>query len=230
MQDLESALKATFDDRKLSKNEKYAFADLLEPYQQDPDKLNFVRNLAFDIVRDHQYSQTNFDSDAFKWLEHIIKVIDKTRSQHLIDYKEPSAFFSPGNKCKSRIISTIANAKTTIDVCVFTISDNQISEALINAHKRSVKVRVVSDNDKSNDRGSDIDFLAEQGIPVVKDISSHHMHHKFAIIDQRTLINGSFNWTRSASEYNEENITILYDQSLIQEFNEEFEKLWQRYS
>tara|TARA_R110001592_G_scaffold341474_2_gene630581 strand:+ start:15757 stop:16116 length:360 start_codon:yes stop_codon:yes gene_type:complete len=113
-----------------------------------------------------------------------------------------------------------------MDICVFTISDNNISEAILSAHKKGINVRVISDNDKANDKGSDVYYLAEKGVDVKLDTSPNHMHHKFAIFDQKVLVNGSFNWTRSASTVNEENITVLYDASLITSFTTTFESLW----
>jgi phosphatidylserine/phosphatidylglycerophosphate/cardiolipin synthase-like enzyme len=52
------------------------------------------------------------------------------------------------------------------------------------------------------------------------------MHHKFALFDQATLINDSFNWTRSASIKNEENITVLFEKHLVNAFHKTFESLW----
>ena len=52
------------------------------------------------------------------------------------------------------------------------------------------------------------------------------MHHKFAIFDKKLLNNGSFNWTRSASMKNEENIMVLHEPSLIGSFVSSFEELW----
>lgn len=229
MKEIESALQDTFNDRKLSQNEKYALMELLKDYQNDPDALNFARNSAFKIVKQHQYDQPQFDPDAFKWLEHTVKSIDRVRTDHLPTEKD-SAYFSPGDDCKRRIISAIKHAKQAIDVCVFTISDDQISQALLDAHRRSIKVRIITDNDKANDLGSDVDMLQSKGVPLVKDTGPHHMHHKFAIIDNRFLINGSFNWTRSASTSNEENITIAHSPELLNAFRHEFDKLWADYS
>ncbi len=58
------------------------------------------------------------------------------------------------------------------------------------------------------------------------DTSPSFMHHKFAIFDDRRLVNGSFNWTRSASKYNSENIVVSYEKGLIIQFRNMFEKLW----
>ncbi len=113
-----------------------------------------------------------------------------------------------------------------MDICVFTISDDQITAAILGAYKRGVKVRIISDNDKSGDRGSDIDYLKNNNLMIKLDNTAHHMHHKFAIVDNTALINGSFNWTRSASQYNEENIVISYEAKLLAEFSHLFNQLW----
>jgi phosphatidylserine/phosphatidylglycerophosphate/cardiolipin synthase-like enzyme len=158
------------------------------------------------------------------WLERVIKTIDGVRVDTSIE--TPSAHFSPGDACAKQIINCLLTARDSIDICVFTISDNQITDAILSAHEKGKGVRIISDNDKANDRGSDIYYLAEKGVPVRLDQSPYHMHHKFAIFDQKLLINGSFNWTRSASLKNEENITILHEPSLIDSFVLSFEELW----
>ena len=55
-----------------------------------------------------------------------------------------------------------------------------------------------------------------------------HMHHKFCIIDDRVLMNGSFNWTRSASEKNYENIMVTTQKALVKEFRNCFRTLWEQ--
>jgi phosphatidylserine/phosphatidylglycerophosphate/cardiolipin synthase-like enzyme len=55
-----------------------------------------------------------------------------------------------------------------------------------------------------------------------------HMHHKFAVFDRKRLMTGSFNWTRSASEDNEENLIVTPDANLVAAFSARFEALWSR--
>ena len=96
-------------------------------------------------------------------------------------------------------------------------------------HARGVKVRIITDDEKSHDLGSDVDRLRAAGIPCKMDVgNAAHMHHKFALFDARRLMNGSFNWTRSASEQNEENLIVTADPVLVAAFTERFEWLWQR--
>jgi len=225
MKELERALRDTFEDYRLSKTEKVAFRDLLEDYKHETDTLSFVRNKAFDLVNQHMQTERSFDVGAYKWLEHIVKSIDSARASNLSGIKN-EVYFSPGCECKNRIVSLINNARNSVDVCVFTISDDGISDALYAAHKRNVSVRIITDNDKANDLGSDVDNLRDKGLPVVKDVSPNHMHHKFAVVDSRYLINGSFNWTRSASKYNNENITVVGDADLVDKFSKKFDEMW----
>lgn len=91
-------------------------------------------------------------------------------------------------------------------------------------------MRVLSDNDKRFDEGSDIDRLRRAGIAVRLDDGPEHMHHKFALFDGRLLANGSFNWTRSATERNEENLVVTDDADLVAGFARRFEALWGRFA
>jgi mitochondrial cardiolipin hydrolase len=97
------------------------------------------------------------------------------------------------------------------------------------AHRRGVNLRVITDNDKLFDEGSDIERLSSAGIPVRVDNTEYHMHHKFAIFDGTLLLNGSYNWTRSAALYNEENYILTGDQRLIRFFAELFNTLWEKF-
>jgi phosphatidylserine/phosphatidylglycerophosphate/cardiolipin synthase-like enzyme len=221
---IEKHLAESFEDFKLSKEEKYSLRSLLENLSDKDEILSFARNKAFDIYRDHQSVELDNFLHAVNWLERVIKTIDGVRVDTSI--ATPSAHFSPGDACAKQIINCLLTARDSIDICVFTISDNQITDAILSAHEKGKGVRIISDNDKANDRGSDIYYLAEKGVPVRLDQSPYHMHHKFAIFDQKLLINGSFNWTRSASLKNEENITILHEPSLIDSFVLSFEELW----
>jgi len=228
MDELKQALRLSFDDRHLSKDEKYEFRELLEAYRNDSDTLSFVRNRAFDIASEAMRSASLFDADTFRWLENVVKTIDGVRESDR-SMHESEVFFSPGEECKRRIVSLLDGARSSAEVCVFTISDDDISEALYRAHRRRVAVRIITDNDKANDRGSDVERLLKKGMAIVKDQTANHMHHKFALIDQRFLINGSFNWTRSASKYNNENITVDSSPVLMKRFSSKFEEMWRAF-
>lgn len=140
---------------------------------------------------------------------------------------EPSAaFFSPGPACLGQIVHRFLAARRSADVCVFTITDDRITRAILDAHRRGVAVRIITDNEKAYDPGSDVDRLRAAGVAVKVDATPFHMHHKFAVFDRARLVNGSYNWTRGAAENNEENLIDTGDPALVAAFLRHFEELW----
>jgi cardiolipin hydrolase len=139
------------------------------------------------------------------------------------------AQFSPRQSCWKTIVRLLDEARASVDVCVFTITDDRIAAALRGAHGRGVRVRLVTDDEKSQDRGSEIMRLQDDGIAVAWDRGPEHMHHKFAVFDDGVLLTGSYNWTVAAAKHNEENIVVSDDRRLVAAFRDEFERLWREY-
>ncbi len=135
-------------------------------------------------------------------------------------------YFSPGMDCLKAIIENINNAKKSLRICVFTITDNRIVRAIEAAKYRGVDIKIISDNDKRFDRGSDIIYLAEKDYDIKIDLTDAHMHHKFAVIDKKITITGSYNWTRSAEKINHENVLVSDSKYLAKTYLGEFDKLW----
>ena len=117
-----------------------------------------------------------------------------------------------------------------MDICVFTITDNQLTREIIASHSRGLKIRVITDDETSLDLGSDIRRLQEAGIPVLFDDDKQHMHNKFSIFDGKTVCTGSYNWTRKAATHNIENILVAHDPAICKAFTGEFESLWESFS
>lgn len=225
-QEIKQKLIESIADNRLDNEEKSDFFQLLSSLNEDQKR--YLRNQAFDLARD-KINQASGDMDVtmplMKWLERIVKLVDNSDTRRDI---KSQAFFSPGDACRDNIVNLLQEARQRVDICVFTISDDRISTAILGAHKNNVAVRILTDNDKANDRGSDVYFLREKGVPVLMDTSPSHMHHKFALVDDY-LINGSFNWTRSASERNQENIVVSDNLGLCREFERVFNRLWSRF-
>lgn len=139
------------------------------------------------------------------------------------------AYFSPGEDCRNAIISKLRQAKKEVKICVFTITDNKIGNVIRDMHFNGIDVKIISDNLKKDDRGSDIEYLDKKGLNIKLDKTDAHMHHKFAIIDNKILINGSYNWTVSAAEKNQENIIVTDNRDFVKAFAKEFDKLWRNF-
>ncbi|GAA4302747.1 phospholipase D-like domain-containing protein [Nibribacter koreensis] len=135
-------------------------------------------------------------------------------------------YFSPGEECLNAIISFILAANASLKICVFTISDDRITRAILQAYQRGIAVELLTDNEKLFDKGSDIRELAMAGIEIRVDNTPNHMHHKYAVIDQKHVLTGSYNWTRSAALYNHENVLVSSDPQLVKPYLIEFDTLW----
>ena len=221
--ELSELLVKSFDDLVLSNSEKYDLVDVIK--QCSGDQIRYLKNQAFDIYREFLFCNKDEEEKltlSLRWLEKTISTLFPAEA----DTKISQAYFSPGDACRDKIISLCNSAVSALEICVFTISDDRITSAILAAHQRGATVRIISDQEKSKDDGSDIKYLQQAGVPIKLDNSEHHMHHKFGIVDGSALINGSFNWTRSASEYNNENIVVTYENRLINEFSAVFEALW----
>lgn len=218
--DIEKLLRDSLTDFKLDQDEKQLFRSLSEELRED--QLNFIRNNAFELSRPHIENGGTDAVRVLNWLSRVVKVIQPLKKTSII---ASQAYFSPGDSCRNKIISLIKEAKKTIDICVFTISDNKITQVILDAHKRGIDITIISDNDKANDKGSDIHHLQNKGVNIIVDNSSYHMHHKFAIFDSKILLSGSFNWTRSATDVNEENILVSGEPGLVSQFSNQFDSL-----
>ncbi len=209
-------------DGRLSDEERRALANALLASPLRDEDLRRLRNQSFVLVRERLTDPLQLA--LLKWLEGVIRTLDGNRPKTTMIVQE--AAFSPGTDCLQIIQRCLRGARQSIDICVFTLSDDRIAEEVLSAHRRGVSIRIVTDNDKEFDDGSDISRLRDAGLRVAVDRTSAHMHHKFAIFDGEKLLNGSYNWTRSASTLNEENIVLSHDLLLIRQFSAQFEALW----
>ncbi len=155
-----------------------------------------------------------------RWLENSFELIEKNT------FRLHEVLISPGKQIPDTLYVLLENAKQSIDICVFTISDQSLSKRIIDAHRRGVAVRIISDDQKVNDRGSQVYNLKKAGIKVKIDHSRYHMHHKFGVIDSRISFTGSYNWTYTATKHNQENLIITTNYDIVKQFGSEFEKLW----
>ena len=71
-------------------------------------------------------------------------------------------------------------------------------------------------------------YLATRGVPVRISNNPAIMHNKFAIIDGSTIISGSYNWTKSAYQRNDENLLIIHRPDVAQRYMQRFAGLWMR--
>jgi phosphatidylserine/phosphatidylglycerophosphate/cardiolipin synthase-like enzyme len=121
----------------------------------------------------------------------------------------------------------IDGAQARVEFLAFTFTSDPLAEALIRAAERGVTVSGVLERDQAVTAGTDYDRLRQAGIDVRLDSSDGTMHHKLLLIDSRVLATGSYNFTRSAEESNDENIVILFSPNAATELELEFAEIFQ---
>lgn len=223
--ELDRALRATLDDGRLSRGEKQALGEILKETPLDANRLAQLRARAFSMAKERATEPRALE--ALSWVEDFVKLSLQLEPAPSVSGTS-RACFSPGDACLSSILGELGRVRKTADICVFTITDDRITSAIVAAHQRRVVVRIITDNDKQYDQGSDIERLRGAGIALKVDETEHHMHHKFAVLDGTTLLNGSYNWTRSASTFNEENLIVTSDAALVATFARQFSEMWRQ--
>ena len=144
--------------------------------------------------------------------------------QGLSDIK---VFFTPGVDCEKHVIDAI-NDSQKIEIAVYSITNPNITDAILAAHNRGATIRIVTDRSQAKGKGSLVSKIKAAGIPVLTNHKHKIEHNKFAVFDDVHIVSGSYNWTTNASKYNSENC-IFFDQQ-NKEFTHRFEYLWDLYN
>ena len=219
--ELMARFRRAFADSTLSADEARDLRERLAAHGLQGEELIMLRHQLFAMAEER--FNTFADKKTVEWLEAASALLLPAVERQLA---HAEVHFSPGTECLDAILRLISQAAHRLDVCVFTISDDRIAEALLAAHRRGTSIRLLTDNDKLHDQGSDIKPLQAAGLSVRIDRTPNHMHDKFAVADNRLVLTGSYNWTRSAALANLENLLVTDDVAVVQRYSQEFERLW----
>ncbi len=226
--DIKSLLKASLEDHALSRGESKTLKALLDDAKASVGDRRALVSHAFGLASAD--SANSGSLPVLAWLESVCVAMVAEGRVESSARSMAEVHFSPGDGCRRRIEALFDAARISVDVCVFTITDDRITDTILKARRRGVVVRVVSDNEKGLDPGSDLERLRDGGVGVAVDDSPHHMHHKFAVFDGRIVLAGSYNWTRSAADCNEEDLVVSDDSRFVAAFRSEFDRLWNRFA
>jgi phosphatidylserine/phosphatidylglycerophosphate/cardiolipin synthase-like enzyme len=138
----------------------------------------------------------------------------------------PEIAFSPNGGATEMVVRTIDSAKSSVRVAAYTFTSKPIAQALLEAHKRGIDVRVVVDKSNVTARYTAATVLANMGVPVRVDYNYAIMHDKFVVVDGQVVESGSFNFTAAAETKNAENVLVLHDAAVAQRYGQEWERLW----
>lgn len=142
---------------------------------------------------------------------------DRGSAPHSVD-KLPAmeVLFSPKGGCTDAVVREIENAQSTILVQAYSFTSAPIAKALADAKARGVEVAAILDDSQRTEKYSSADFLLHSGIATGIDGRHAIAHNKVMILDNRTVITGSFNFTKAAEESNAENLLIIRDTAIAE--------------
>ncbi len=127
-------------------------------------------------------------------------------------------YFSPKGGCTEAVVKEIDAAKTEILVQAYSFTSAPIAKALVESRKRGVKVQVILDKSQRGEKYSSADFVQHAGIPTFIDAKHAIAHNKVMVIDAKTVLTGSFNFTKAAEENNAENLLAIRSPELAAKY------------
>ncbi|TVY08224.1 phospholipase D family nuclease [Paenibacillus cremeus] len=126
------------------------------------------------------------------------------------------------------LIGIINEAKSNLDIAIYSLTNKDIVDAILAAKKRGVAVRVLTDKQEAGTaaQSAKLKELKAAGIPIKDNTHKGIMHMKVTIADKSIVTTGSYNYSVSATTTNDEVIVAIHDAKLAQEWDTEFEKMW----
>ncbi len=150
-----------------------------------------------------------------------------------------TVLFTPADDPMPLLAGELNAAQESVDVAIYTFTYDPIADLLVEAKMRGAVVRVLVDEHQSRLPAADqsggavgqfelLEDLEEEGVRVCRRPGEDGgiLHHKFAVIDNRTVVTGSYNFTDAATNRNLENLMVLSDPMLAEQFGAAFADLW----
>ena len=143
------------------------------------------------------------------------------------DTEIASAFSNLVHNPKTLLLDAIKDANETLDIAIYNLQDEDIASAVLQAKKRGVSVRLITDAKKSKKKelAAILESFTNNGI-MVKTNPSQKMHLKMTIVDKTLVTTGSFNYTEASAYENQEQLLTIRDEKLAREWTNNFTELW----
>jgi phosphatidylserine/phosphatidylglycerophosphate/cardiolipin synthase-like enzyme len=135
-------------------------------------------------------------------------------------------YFSPEDGVAKYVLQRLAAAKRSIHFMTFSYTSSAIADAMVAQAQTGLRVRGVFERQNAGGTGSAFSRLRQGDVDVLEDGNCYILHHKVIVIDARTVITGSYNFTNSAERDNDENLMIVDDPALARTYLDEFERVY----
>src|SRR6266498_747860 len=144
-----------------------------------------------------------------------------------IDGTEVDTYFSPDDGVLNALVPLLDSAQESIYFLAFSFTSNELGDVVRAKAKAGLTVEGVMDAGQVvSNQGTEYDPFKQAGLMVRKDGNEGLLHHKVFVIDGKIVAFGSYNFSKSAEENNDENLIIVYDEAIAQQFIQEFMRDW----
>jgi hypothetical protein len=137
-----------------------------------------------------------------------------------------SVYFAPENNVDEIVTRTVATAQSSVRFMAFSFTLDNIAVTLQDRFGEGVIVQGIFESTGSEGDASELTPLSCAGMDVRQDGNPFFLHHKVFIIDDYTVMVGSFNFSASATDSNDENLIIIQDATIAALYTQEFERRW----
>ena len=166
--------------------------------------------------RFEQYWQNRFSTDG-----------KPTKSpQQVFVGRIPACYaFSPTDQVRNLLMQELSKAQTSVDVMAFSFTGAELADKLRELCRRGIRVRCLFDYGQAQNKASRDGYLRKIGAQVYYSPNRRgKMHHKVFIIDGKTVITGSYNFSKNAELRNDENILLLRSEPIARLYTEEMNR------
>ena len=163
-------------------------------------------------------------------ITYTVYLMSKKEKTVILEPNKIKYFFSRSDQSpKQKLIEVIDKSKHTLDVAIFTLTEKDIVTHMCKATKRGVNVRVITDKNQTKDierQKENVERLVQAGVPVKVNEHDGLMHLKITISDKRTTTSGSYNFTYTAEEKNDEVMLVIKDKEMAEDWTKQFDQMW----
>jgi len=135
-------------------------------------------------------------------------------------------YFAPEDKVAEKLVPLINGAQKSIHFMAFSFTNQDFARAMSTRAKEGVEVRGVFETRGSDTSYSRYAYLRRAKLDVVRDGNPYVMHHKVIIIDGAIVVIGSYNFSTSADEENDENLLVIHSPEIAAQFEAEFLRVY----
>lgn len=137
--------------------------------------------------------------------------------------------FSPDDNFRSsRLLPLLDQVQQSVHMLAFSFTSQAVADKLLALQQQGIEVKIVVDSGQAGNTSSQYDDLLAVGVDIRRDGQAYKMHHKVLVLDQRYVVTGSYNFSENAESRNDENSVVIENSIIAQQFEQEFEDIYNR--